>query len=128
MTPRGFQEEGIAPVAKDRINKTSNVQSVIPFSVDIDWHPVSRCVSKVRIRKHRLAAFGEGKDALDAVGMDHRAPVLIHHDLDGLLYSLSLSHLNGTFDRLHRRRRVVCDLLGDAEHSRPSARLWDGLR
>jgi hypothetical protein len=46
--------------------------------------------SIVRIRKHGFAAFGEGKDALDAVGMDDRAPVLIHHDLDRLLDRLAL--------------------------------------
>ena len=46
--------------------------------------------------------------------MDDGSPVLVHHDLDSLLDRLALSHLHRTLDRLHRRRRVVRDLLRDA--------------
>jgi len=56
------------------------------------------------IRKLRFPAFGEGLDSLDPVGMNDRAPVLIHHDRDGLLYRLALAHLDRPLDRLHRRQ------------------------
>ena len=61
-------------------------------------------MSEVRIQKGRLPAFGESPDALDAVGMNDRAPMLLHHDRRGLLHRLALSQLNGALDRLDRGR------------------------
>ena len=47
--------------------------------------------------------------------MNDRAPVLIHHNRYCLFDSFALPHLNRLLDRLHRRRRVVGDLLRNAE-------------
>jgi Na+/melibiose symporter-like transporter len=69
----------------------------------------------------RLSTVVECADALNAIGMDRRAPVGFHHDRDRLLDRLPLAQVNSAFHGLDSRRRVACDLLRD-----PSRRLEQG--
>src|SRR5438034_7664693 len=63
-----------------------------------------RCrASVVGILEGRLAAFVEGADALDAVGMDGRPPMHVHHDRDRLLGRLPFAELDRPLDGLYRR-------------------------
>ena len=55
-------------------------------------------MSKVRVGKHRLSIFREGNNALNAVLMDNRTPMLVHHDCNGLFYRLTPSILNRALD------------------------------
>src|SRR3954471_19657209 len=66
----------------------------------------SRCVvaSVVAVLEGGVAALIEGADALDAVRVDRRAPVGLHHDRDRLLDGLSLAELHGALDRLYGGR------------------------
>ena len=84
----------------DRIHRVGVAHTLVALALGDSLSPTVH-PSKVRIRKRRLPVFGEGSDALDTVGMNDRAPVLIHHDRNRLLHWLTLSHLNGTLDRLH---------------------------
>src|SRR4051795_3295501 len=78
--------------------------------------PVSRwCASVVGVLKVGVTAVVEGADPLDAVGVDGRAPVGLHHDCDRLFDRLSLTHPRGALHGLHRGRRVARDLLRDTE-------------
>ena len=61
-------------------------------------------ISVVRGLKGGLAVFVERADAFDAVGMDGRAPVRLHHDRDGLLDRLALAHPDRLLDCLYRGR------------------------
>src|SRR3954454_4168832 len=72
-----------------------------------------RRASVVGVLEGRLAVLVEGADALDAVRMDGRPPVHVHHGRDRLLDRLSLAELDRPLDGLHRRRRVARDLPGD---------------
>ena len=73
--------------------------------------PIRRLEFSLRVRRLAvgilevgLAAFVEGADALDSIGMDGRAPVRLHHDRDGLLDRLALAHPDRLLDGLYRGR------------------------
>src|SRR3954447_9420052 len=59
--------------------------------------------SVVGVLEVRVTAFVEGADSFDAVGMDRRTPVRLHHDRDRLLDRLPFAHPHGPLDCLHRR-------------------------
>ncbi len=91
---------------------------------DYSWHPPRACVrssgnvislsfsglcrcappaqaSVVGIGEGGIAIFVERANAFDAIGMDGRAPVFLHHDRDGLLDRLALAHPDRLLDGLH---------------------------
>src|SRR5690349_16745142 len=74
--------------------------------------------SVVGVQELGLTVFVERADALDPVGVYGRAPVRLHHDRYGLLDRLALAQADGPLDRLHRRRGIARDLLGDAVRRR----------
>jgi hypothetical protein len=63
-------------------------------------HPTG-AASVVGIGEGGLAVFVERADAFDAIGMDGRAPVCLHHDRDGLLDRLALTHPDRLLDGLY---------------------------
>src|SRR6266545_4080451 len=85
--------------ARARSRSSITAMSRPPRCSEIDSR---RRPSVVGIPEGRLAVVVECADALDAVGMNGRAPVGLHHDRDGLFDRLSLAHADRPLDRLDR--------------------------
>src|SRR5215216_6941563 len=91
----------------------SSAKVMLPAS---SWIAAVRpgCASVVGILEGGLPVVVEGADAFDPVWVHGRAPVGLHHDRDGLLDRLPLTHPDGPLDRLHGCGGVAGDLVRDA--------------
>ena len=111
LDPGGGRSRGSAPRAapgQERASLPTCVR-ISCYCAEAERHVglrVAVCVrrSAVGILEVGLAAFVEGADALDSIGMDGRAPVRLHHDRDGLLDRFALAHPDRLLDGLYRGR------------------------
>src|SRR3954447_18675597 len=95
---------------------TNAARVVSRSSVTVMGEPPGRWTdrtSEVGVLEGGIAAVVEGTDPLDAVGVDRRTPVRVHHDRDRLLDRLARAEVDRALDSLDGRRRVADDLVGD---------------
>src|SRR3954464_6094295 len=79
--------------------------------------------SVVGVSEGRLATVVERADALDAVGVDGRPPVHVHHGRDRLLGRLAFAEVHRPLDGLDRGGGVAGDLRGDPSRGVEQLRL-----
>src|SRR5215203_4777038 len=89
------------------------VRLLLPCLGLLAWGGRFWAASVVGVLEGWLAVVVEGADALNAVWVDGRAPVRLHHDRDRLLDRLPLAHPHGPLHRLDCCRRVARDLRRD---------------
>jgi hypothetical protein len=92
-----------SPVELARVNRSTRLVTTV---ISLSFSRLCRCASRgaasvVGIGEGGLAIFVERADALGAIGMDGGAPVCLHHDRDGLLDRLALTHPDRLLDGLY---------------------------